>query len=426
MLQASHHEAFIRDAVIAIGALHKSLHTASATSSDLEHIEKLAQLQRQFAYRTYGRALKRIQQAIDTGSDPQDALMACLLIVCFESHSGNPYKAMLHAQHGLRIYNQLRNCPSRVEDEIVDAFHNLDIQISTCNDVRTMEIHKQLLDQDSILATSMPPNFANLEEAKRYWQIVMRCCCHFVPTAREHAFSESYVRPFETQIPGGVVTSAGSNIWTLCSKLDPDTQIQQAMYYDQVDRWILAFEPMFLRIRRGTKNSLRDYATATMLQIQALNAKLTLAAIVYTSEMDFDEHYEDFAAIIRLSHDIVRIRDAGSTTSYFSGLFTLDLGLVVPLFTLLMKCRFRVLRYQALEILKDWQVEGWWDPRLIYALCKCLIDVEEEGMVGEEIPEESRVILTGKCHAPPARRMLLQFIRRSKSGLEWVERWAEW
>ncbi|KAK3214758.1 hypothetical protein GRF29_19g1177605 [Pseudopithomyces chartarum] len=426
MLQASHQEAFIRDAVIAIGALHKSLRTASSTGSDQEHTDQLAQLQRQFAYRTYGRALKRIQQAIDEGSDPQDALMACLLIVCFESHSGDRYKAMLHAQHGLRIYHQMKNRPYQVEDEIVDAFHNLDIQISTCHDGRTIETHKQLLDQDNVLAASMPLAFTNLQEAKRYWQIVMRRCCHFIPAAGNHVASGSYARPFKTQNPGGVVVSAGSNIWSLCPKFDFKIQIQQAGYYDEVERWITAFEPMLRRIRRGANNSVRDYATATMLQIQALNTKIILAGMVYVSEMDFDDHYEDFASIIKLSHDIVRIRNAGSPISYFSGLFTLDLGIVVPLFTLLMKCRSRVFRYQALEILKDWHVEGWWDPQLIYAMCKCLIDVEEEGMVGEEIPEESRVILTSKCHAPPERRLLVQFMRRGKSGLEWVERWAEW
>ncbi|KAF2438279.1 hypothetical protein P171DRAFT_437326 [Karstenula rhodostoma CBS 690.94] len=428
MLQGCHHEAFIRDAVVAIGALHKSLRTSATASPDGRSLEELAKLQRQFAYQTYGRALKKIQHAIDTGSGPRDALIACLLIVCFESHTGDRYKAGVHAQHGLRIYYQLplKDRPSKVEDDIADAFRNLDITISTVYDARPVATHEALLDEDSSIAAAMPVVFANLDEAKRYWHIIMRRCCHFIPTTWAHTSPSSLIRPFMTPLPGGVTTTVGTNIHTASFKITPELEAQQSAYYDEMCRWILAFAPLLTRIRRGTGSTLRAYVTASMLQIQALNAKVTLAGILYVDEMGYDAHFSDFTSIIALSHDVVRIRNAGSSTSYFSGLFVLDLGLVVPLFTLLLKCRDRVLRYQGIEILKQWHVEGWWDPLLIIAICRCIIDVEEEEMVGGGIPAEARATLTGKCHRPAERRMLVQCVQRREAGLRWVEKLVQW
>lgn len=428
MLQGCHHKKFIRDAVVAIGALHKSLRTSSVAETDADSAADLAKLQRQFAYQTYGRALKRIQHAIDNGSGPRDALIACLLIVCFESHSGDRYKAAVHAHYGLRIYHQLPQSerPSKVEDDIADAFRNLDITISTVHDGRTIEVHERLLNEAVLLAASMPLAFVNLDEAKRYWHIVMQRCCHFILTSWRHTDPASLIRPFTSPIPEGITTTVGTNIHTASFKVNAELRVEQSAFYDEMCRWMRAFEPVFNRTRRSGKSTPRDYVTATMLQIQALNAKITLAGILYINEMGYDAHYTDFASIIRLSQDVVKIRNAGSPTSYFSGHFVLDLGIVLPIFTLLLKCRDRVLRYQGIEILKQWHVEGWWDPLLIIAMCTCVIDIEEEGMVNGSIPEEARATLTGKCHRPPETRMMVQCVQRKKEGLVWVERLAEW
>ncbi|KAF9728693.1 C6 zinc finger protein [Paraphaeosphaeria minitans] len=428
MLQGCHHKAFIRDAVVAIGALHKSLRTSAMASSNRKSTEELVKLQRQFAYQTYGRALKKIQHAINTGSGPRDALIACLLIVCFESHTGDRYKAGIHAQHGLRIYHQLplKERPSEVEDDIADAFRNLDIAISTVYDDRPVETHEALLDEDAYIATAMPLVFATLDEAKRYWHVIMRRCCHFIPTTWAHSSPSSLTHPFQRPIPGSFTTTVGTNIHTASFRITPGLEAQQRAYYAEMCRWILAFAPVLARIRRSTTSTLRDYVTASMLQIQALNGKVMLAGILYVDEMGYDDHLSDFTSIVSLSHDILRIRNAGSSTSYFSGLFVLDLGLIVPLFTLLLKCRDGVLRHQSIEILKQWHVEGWWDPLIIIAICKCIIHVEEEEMVGGMILAQARATLTGKCHRPPERKMLVQCVQRRKEGLRWVERLVEW
>lgn len=427
MLQGCHSEAFIRDAVVAIGALHKSLRTSAAGQYAPDPASQdLAVLQRQFAFQKYGKALKAIQEAIDTGAGPRVAMIACLLIVCFESHSGDRYKAVTHAQHGWRIYQEQKHHRKDVEDDLVDAFRNLDISIASVADRRAVEWHQKLLDEDASIAATMPPVFKYIYQAKEYWHIVMRRICHFVPTTWKHTETSMFVREFKTKIPGGVVTTVGENVHSASFVVPDIIRDQQSILYAELCHWIEAFEPLLLRTRQSTQSSLREWATVTMLKIQALNAKVQLASIIYDSEMFYDDHLTDFQDIIRLANNVIKIRDSGTNINYFSGLFTLDLGLVVPMFTLLLKCRDRMVRAEALKILAKWHVEGWWDPLLIIGVARAVIDFEEEGMIDGKIPEEHRAILTGKCHAPQERRLLIQLAQRKKDGLKWVERWAKW
>jgi hypothetical protein len=124
------------------------------------------------------------------------------------------------------------------------------------------------------------------------------------------------------------------------------------------------------------------------------------------------------------------VRHAGSDChDFWAGSFLLDLGLSVPLFLVLLRCRDPVLRRQAIEILRSWHVECWWDPLLIIAIGQFIMDVEEEGMVDGFIPESSRAILTAKSHCPPDRVLLVQCVQRTagpNGGLKWTEGFVRW
>ncbi|KAF2261424.1 hypothetical protein CC78DRAFT_619475 [Lojkania enalia] len=446
VLQGCHREAFVRYAVVAIGALHKSLRASSSTGQELpaDMADPMAKLHREFAYLTYGKALKKMQVAIDTNSGPRLALIACLLVVCFESHTGNRYKAMLHASYGLQILQhwtsqnrlQYDNKPSvvspsplDVEDEIVEAFRNLDIQIITVSDRRTLETHEGLMGQDSSIIGSMPHGFSSLDQARSYWNLIMRRTCHFIATTWRRTDSSSLAREFSTKVPGGVVVTVGDTIHTTSVKVGERVRVGQRRYSVEISRWLEAFEPTLLRIRRNDNITLREYVIATMLQIQALSAKIHLAGVVFTQEILYDAYLPEFKEIIRLSQDVARVRHSIPNHDFWAGSFLLDLGLIVPLFLVLLRCRDSVLRRHAIDILNTWHVECWWDPLLIVAIGRFIIEVEEEGMVDRFIPESSRAILTAKCHRPPQRVSLIQCVQRTggpDGGLKWTEKFIEW
>ncbi|KAF2789040.1 hypothetical protein K505DRAFT_393361, partial [Melanomma pulvis-pyrius CBS 109.77] len=450
VLQGCHHEPFIRYAVVAIGALHKSLRTLSSTGREprTKDNEPMAKLHREFAYLTYGKALKKMQQAIDTGVDhgPRHALIACLLIVCFEGHIGNRYKALTHAKYGLQILQQWTShgkqkisqrgkptvvspSPMEVEDEIVEAFRNLDIQITTVNDGRAVEEHEQEMEQDSSIVNSMPDCFDSLDKARIYWNIIMRRSCHFMATTWGRTQPDLLTREFETKIPGTVIVTVGDNIYTTSAKVDEGVKIGQKRSLVEISRWLEAFEPVFLRMQETSNTTLREHVIAMILQIQALALKITLAGVVFTQEILYDEFLPTFREIIRLSADVAAVCHSKVDADFWTGSFILDLGLVVPLFMLLLRCRDSVLRCQAIKILKNWHMECWWDPLLIIEIGQFIMEVEEAGMVDGFIPEEARAILTAKSHCPPQRRLLVQCVQRTggpDGGLKWTEKFIRW
>jgi hypothetical protein len=445
MLQGCHHESYMRYAVVAIGALHKSLRTWSTNGQEpnTANSESMAKLHREFAYLTYGKALKRMQLVIDANLGPRHALIACLLVVCFETHTGNRYKALKHAKHGLEILqewmNQHKFCredasiksPSTtdVEDEIVEAFRSLDIQVSTISDNRTVEVHEKFIENDSPIVKAIPNEFASLDEAKGYWNVIMRRTYHFLATTWRRTEPGALVREFETKNPGAVLVTVGDTIHTTSFKVDQTVRTSQLRFSVEIACWLQTFMPLFSRMRRSSGFTLRDYVVATMLQIQALVTKITLAGVNFTQEICYDQFHANFKDIIRYAGDVAKVRQSNPNLDFWAGSFQLDLGLVEPLFTLLLRCRDPVLRRKALAILEAWHLECWWDPLLIIAIGRFIMEVEEEGMVEGFIPEESRAILTAKSHCPPQRAMVLQCVQRTGrpgGGLKWTERFVSW
>ncbi|KAF2182876.1 hypothetical protein K469DRAFT_222196 [Zopfia rhizophila CBS 207.26] len=446
VLQGSHHEPFIRYAVVAIGALHKSLRMSSPTGEEsyTKTAQPMAKIHRDFAYLMYGKAVNKMQSAIEASSGPRHALIACLLIICFETHVGNRYRAATHALYGLQILQQwvVRNklehpekpsvqspSPAVVEDEIVEAFKNLDIQISTVSDGRTLETHRRLMEEDSHLVEWMPERFEHLNQARSYWNLVMRRTCHFIATTWSQTECASLAREFETKIPGSVIVTMGDTIHTTSWKVEDSLRTEQKRFSTEISLWLKAFDPLFLSTRRTGTASLRACVIATMLRIQALAAQITISGVLFTQEVLYDTFHPEFQEIVHLAGEIATARQRNSNFDFWGGSFLLDLGLVVPLFLVLLRCRDSLLRRQSIKILKSWQVECWWDPLMIAAIGQFMMEVEEQGMVDGFIPESSRAVLTAKSHCPPQRVFLVQCVQRTggeDGGPVWTEKFITW
>ncbi|KAF2650214.1 hypothetical protein K491DRAFT_683196 [Lophiostoma macrostomum CBS 122681] len=448
VLQGCRHEPFVRYAVVAIGALHKSLRMGRDGYGGFEITEPIAKLHREFAYLTYGKAIKHMQNAIVTDSGPRYALIACLLIILFESHIGNRYKALAHAEHGLRILQQSKDqrtaakeeassAPSlpssTLEDEIVQAFRSLDIQITTVSDSRTASAHTRAIAEDTISIKGMPTLFRSLHEARHYWSILLHQTFHFLSTTWKRTEPHLLFKALETSIPGSNLVTVGHTIHTTSVVVDPMLKQEQEHYSAGMDRWLEAFHPVFKTIEGDSKARLRDQVIAAMLQIHGLATKITIAGVCFTDEILYDQFLPEFAEIVRLAGDVAAARNAKSEqrsdNDFWSGSFTLDLGIIEPLFRLLMRCRDPKLRREAIAILKSWHVECWWDPLMIVAIGEFIMEVEEESMSDGFIPAESRAILTAKSHCTADRFMLVQCVQKAgglDGGMKWTDKWVSW
>jgi hypothetical protein len=188
ILQACCDEQFVKETVVAITALNKSHDVALRTpirstskEESLKHYE-LALMQ-------YGKAIRAMRKTLSKNEQHlQNALLACLLVFCFESFQGNQDLAISYAQSGCKLLQENSQSdnpltPNMVEDELVRVFSRLDLQVMTVADSRSSEYHMAGKNEGAELLNCIPAAFEDFEEGHKCWEIVMRRSAHLIHTA---------------------------------------------------------------------------------------------------------------------------------------------------------------------------------------------------------------------------------------------------
>jgi len=105
VLQASHNVAAIRHAVLALGALNKSLESAPHPQLKVNDIESIDKKHHEQAFFQHIKAIQALNQYISNSQAPQlrNALIACLLFVCFETFQGSYASSVQQTYGGLKI-----------------------------------------------------------------------------------------------------------------------------------------------------------------------------------------------------------------------------------------------------------------------------------------------------------------------------------
>jgi hypothetical protein len=101
ILQASEQESFIKHAVIALGALNKTL---DDTTDNANISGRASSEHYQAAFQLYGKSIHGIRKACEAKRRTRrEILVACLLAICFEYFYGNVQLAIAHVKNGLRL-----------------------------------------------------------------------------------------------------------------------------------------------------------------------------------------------------------------------------------------------------------------------------------------------------------------------------------
>lgn len=100
--------------------------------------------------------------------------------------------------------------------------------------------------------------------------------------------------------------------------------------------------------------------------------------------------------------------------------FTLDIGIVAPLFDVACRCRDPGIRRRAVHVLtvSDRQ-EGIYSSALAAIIARGVIEVEEEGLdvkVAGDVPGWKRVVRVGRSFDGDGRRARLEFFRMGMEG----------
>ena len=431
ILQLSNRETFIHDSCVAIGAMMKaveideSVFEEEITSNSLQ----ISKMHREFALLKYGNAVKTMQQAL-VGAELRLVLIACLLVFCFENLLANRYEALAHVisvqpllREWLAKYDQVMPTNQRlhspapvvVDEELVEAFNHLDLQISTIYDPRPIDVHRAAIREGFHAVKNMPSIFHNLSEAQSFLLAVMRRCHHFLATTWPTSGTQALVREFEILPPEDVVITTGINIWSTSYSVSNSLRNEQRAFDEDISRWTQTFQPLFDSTRQPKNIGSRNHLVATLLRMHAITTKIVIASVLLTEEVAYDAFLSEFQEIFNLATIVVDAHRKKSGHTHKTAGFFLDLGIITPLFLLINRCRHHSLRANAIELLRGWHSEASWEPKLIAEIGDFLMDIEEEGNTDGLIPEKSRAVFTAVCEEPQRRtrhEAVLQCVQR--------------
>ena len=143
--------------------------------------------------------------------------------------------------------------------------------------------------------------------------------------------------------------------------------------------------------------------------------------------MVWDEYYQEFETIVEQAEIILQLSPISKRPS-----FTLDTEVIMPLASVIIKCRDRQVRRKAIALLRSThRQEGVWNSLLIARVTERVMEIEEDGLDGEmgtamSIPRWNRVEFQIKLDNEN-RRANLQYEKfKEDGGMETGDEWLEW
>lgn len=413
VLQECHAEVAIRHAVVALGALYKTLdkHSESPPTSPSPSADPVDS-----AYRHWEVAVKSYSNACTSlvGVAGQDSnanrtrLMASILLACFDSFIGDHKQAIVQIQNGLGLLEQLRAQRRRsfmprpeepVEDEIIQMFTRLAIQAKSYDMAfhfpkpYVIQLKQPSTDPSSppsdggspvsLHQDPIPERFASLHAARIAWDTLLE---------RMFRFTETLFSTSNQNGPMGIL---------------PATLRQYGLgFRSHIEAWSDAFEHI-LCSRAAPGVSSQEKAAIAVLKMSQIMGQILFLMTFSDSEGHFDAFQSQFSAIVDLGREVVgdeerraaerrcpdprmcrHHRDHDSdifggheyTASHIKPSFSADLGIVPPLYVVATKCRNPIIRRQAIQLLRSSsRREGMWDSELTARIGIWIMDIEEEG-----------------------------------------------
>ncbi|KAL2070209.1 hypothetical protein VTL71DRAFT_13235 [Oculimacula yallundae] len=398
MLQACETSASIRQAVISIGSLNV------ATPPWPE--SPVGTLRHQFAFRQYSKSLCLLRRDVAGGfCDLRTTLIACLLFYCFESYHGYHEMAVNQVYSGLKHIREWASSfcapdesgklrtkvasenPQVVEDDILRAFGNLEIQVMTYADGRTREAHEHYRHYGQASIDEMPEIFTSLEQARIMLELVIRRSMHWLR-------STMHLQNFSTNsTPASSPTSDTEDSSPCLLFFDVDPTFEERLEtLKEYERWDDAFMPLLNHSRKGSAPH-EEFLLASSLRLHWLAGYMSIASNNSHSSLvnngKFTTELEELVDIARiLLANSTQGNSTNGTTAY-----VFDMQIIVPLMTVGWVYRHRSLRREAIQLLlRSPRKEGAWDGMVIGKIMAWLAEIEEECLeAGDEsddyIPE---------------------------------------
>lgn len=341
IIQSSWNEPSLYQLMASVGALHKAENPKSLNQSEIVN-------HRQYAFQQYGQALRRIQTRVSVDQYPDTtrvALVASLLIYCFENLYGDLDSALKHLEGALRLmqkqlaqsgrlYRHSSNlAPTpHLDDDLVAAFFRLD---------------SGLLSRDNISSAGNIGSRLGIHHLEHICEVPD--IFHSIPEARNYLESIQF-----PTIPSLARDLVRSNEVPLFKDIDEKSENLYTTLSSQLHQWDVAFAPLYCETL--TPEGKKDFVSAATLRVRALSTELALRRVCAKDPRDLHALNIESREMVDLSRQVAS--DPGFLKS-----FVWDCGIVPGLTIVIAACIETSIRKEALQVLKDIvpRREGAWD-----------------------------------------------------------------
>ncbi|KAH6679411.1 hypothetical protein B0J14DRAFT_296996 [Halenospora varia] len=404
---------FIRCAVVAIGCLSR-VSRAKEESGGYEDFE--TRRCRGVALDHYGRFLngtKKYMAGVTRDEGRRLTMIACLLVVCIENMQFNSKGALAHAMQGLQLVEEMKMkdsaSPPRhmvIEERLVEQFERMELLVLT-KAVAGKSGDKG--GKGDIDIENMPGTFTTIDEASTYFHLVGRKAYHWI--AATHGDKKRAYTDIENDRNYG----QSSEIRKLRARLHDQQENIQA----ELRRWRQAFSPIATSALQNLEGI--EAFEVLLKKAHSIVASLRVADHLAQTELHWDNHISQMQTIVSIGRILL------NHPLWVERQFSFDGGLIVPLMLVAMKCRGRMLRREAIDLLgKRYWREAHWCSTTNAEAGRILVDLEEEGVETDFIPEWARVDIIGVKMCQETETVRLTYIRGAGDTAERHECVRDW
>ncbi|KAH8594651.1 hypothetical protein B0O99DRAFT_171660 [Bisporella sp. PMI_857] len=324
-MQACSAEPCLRMLLISLASLSKS-----ATDAKREAIHQ------QYALKQYGKSLRGLQKRMSTRDEPHAgriALIASLMIFCFETQFGCIDAAVSHMRTALGILNRrlatIDNPTfSHIEHDSPFPDIEYDLYAALVRADHSMVTHSPVLKLSYLPETKpIPSTFTEMQEARDF-------SCELIGPSVIKYLPHSVLKDISN------MTVPSQGYFNTSQQYMPTPVYLK--FARKLEVWKTAYAPIYAKCSSDPKH--KDFLPASLLQLHTLCASLLARKLHWPNQALPETMRVQAREIISLGRQII-------THERFPRNFTgFDTGVVFPFFVVIITCEDPVIRRAALDL----------------------------------------------------------------------------
>ena len=310
----------------------------------------------------------------------------------FESFFGDLDAALAHIKQGTHIlfsqsWMALFSSNASfgpLEYEVIRALAFMKGQLTL---ITSAEPLSMMLKEKSSLQSQvdgMPTTFHNLRTAEVFFFAVMGKAMQYQQACLKWA-RDSSQRRSKLADESGYEPLWGYDASLHKHDLPEVLRAEYSQHLSAMHKWELAFRGFL------TKPISQKDKSSSILLIHEIGVRLRHISLASEDEGDFDQYLPDCKTVVSLVREYTNLEDQQHKTQRP---FTAESNILMSLWAVVLTCRNRSLRREALKMLRVPRQEGVWRSEYLAKAAAWVVDIEEKGCIDQDdefVPVAARV-----------------------------------